>query len=129
MRHRRKVDQRARSPISTASSLQVIVASPTHAKKPTRHNDEITLFSHKGKGSIFLSAFSRFFCFQSERELSLQMERRNGSVVVSLQMPHSPSKTLHHQPFKTCRFPLCTILREEEETPGGCWWLQGGLES
>lgn len=77
------------------------MASPTHPKKSTRHNDEITLFSHKGKGSMFLSAFSRFRCVQSERELSLQMERRNGSVAVSLQMPRSPSETLHLQPFKT----------------------------
>ena len=129
VQHRRKADQRARSPISTALSLQVIVASPTHPKKPTLCNDEITLFSHKGKGSIFLSAFSHFCCVQNERELSLQMERRNGSVVVSLQMPCSPSETLHLQPFKTCCFPLHTILREEEETSESYWWLEGGLES
>lgn len=128
VQHRRKVDQRPKSPISTPLSLQVIVASPTHPKKPTLHNDEITLLSHKGKGSIFLSAFSHFCCVQSEREFSLQMERRIRSVAVSLQMPCSPSETLHLQPFKTCHFPLHTILREDEETSGSYWWLQGVLE-
>lgn len=33
--HRRKAGQRARRPISTTLSLQVIVDSPTHPKKPT----------------------------------------------------------------------------------------------
>lgn len=80
VQHRRKADQGARSSISTTLSLQVVVASPTHPKKPTLHNDEITLFSHKGKGSIFCSAFSCFHCVQRERELSLQMERRNRAL-------------------------------------------------
>lgn len=67
VQHRRKADQRDRSPISTTPSLQVGMVSPSHPKKPTLHNDEITLFSHKGNGSIFLSAFYHFAAFTVKR--------------------------------------------------------------
>lgn len=86
-------------------------------------------FLPQGKWKYFSFCFLPLCCVHSEKELSLQMECRNGSVAVSLQTPCNPSNILHLQPFKTCHFPLCTILRKEEETPGGYWWLQGGLES
>lgn len=71
-------------------------------------------FLPQGQRKYFSFCFLPFCCVHNEKELSLQMECRNGSVAVSLQTSCNPSKILHLQPFKTCHFPLRTILRKEE---------------